>query len=108
MPRASPRHLDEGEGAFELALEDGVLVAAGGAGALGDLALDELVELLEGDEAVPVGVGLALEALEDEVGEQAVAQLGQLERDLGGAGGGEDGAALGTRQALEDCRAPWW
>ena len=48
-----------------------MLVGADGAGLQDDLGLDVLVELLEGDDAVAVGVGGAAEAVEDVVGEEA-------------------------------------
>jgi hypothetical protein len=78
-----------------------VLVGAGGAGALGDLALDVLVELVEVHDAVAVRVGGAPEALE-EVGEEAVAQLGELDGDLRRAGGGDEDAAPRAGDTLDD------
>jgi hypothetical protein len=62
--------------------------------------LDVLVELLERDDLVAVGVGCAAEAVEHVVGEEPVSQLRQLERQLGRAGGGDDGPALRASEAL--------
>ena len=67
-----------------------------------DLLLEILVELLQRHDAVAVQVGGALQALQQVVREQAVAQLGQLDGQLGRAGRRDDRAALGAREALEE------
>src|SRR5262245_58294004 len=90
-PRAPSRRLGERKSALQLPLQDRMLVGAQGAGFLADLGLDVLVELLERDETVAVGVGGPPQAIQHVVGEQAMPKLGELERELAGAGGRDDG-----------------
>src|SRR5437660_6346174 len=78
------RHLYEEKGAFHLALHDGRLVAPDRAGLLGHLLREVLVELLDGDDAVLVEVGRALEPFHEVVGEDAVPELRQLDGHFGG------------------------
>jgi hypothetical protein len=96
VPRRSRRHLQAGvsagDGADGEAAGDadqcaGILLAAGG---LRDLLLEVVEEFAGGDHAVVVGVGLALESLQEEVGKDAVAvaPLGVFEGGLADVAGG--------------------
>ena len=78
----------------------GVLLAAGG---LGDGLLEVVEELAGGDYAVVVGVGLALKALKEEVGKDAVAvaPLGVFEGGFADIAGGDDGTLAFGGVALQ-------
>src|SRR5262245_49017626 len=79
-----------------------MLVASDGARLLGHLLLEILVDLLERHDAVAIEIGRATQPLYQVVGEEAVAELGHLDGHLGGAGGRDDGAALGAREPIQE------
>ena len=95
-------HFGERQHALQLALHHGMLVAADRARLPDHLLLDVLVQLLQAHDAVAVEVAGALEPLGQVVGEDAVAQLGQLHRDLARPRGGDDRAPLGAGQPIEE------
>ena len=79
-----------------------MLTAADRARLAGDLLFQVFVEFLERDDAVAIQVGGALEPLHEVVREDPVSKVGQLDGHLRGPGRGDDGAPLGSREALEE------